>query len=53
MKYYITKSIFDMSFFYFRNFDGKFIIDRNGVPHLAGRDLEADILKYLSEEVEL
>mmetsp|Transcript_14107 Transcript_14107/g.15290 ORF Transcript_14107/g.15290 Transcript_14107/m.15290 type:complete len:223 (-) Transcript_14107:791-1459(-) len=35
------------------NFDGKFIIDRNGIPHLPGKDLEGDIQKYLNEEVEL
>lgn len=31
------------------NFDGKFVIDRNGQPHLAEEDLEAQISSYLSE----
>lgn len=30
-----------------RNFDGKYIVDRNGNVHLPGDDVEADILSFI------
>ena len=34
----------------FRNFDGKFIIDRFGNPYLAEEDLDSQIQRYLNEK---
>ena len=35
---------------YYRNFDGKFIVDRNGKVSIPGRDIIADIKAALDDE---